>query len=69
METSNQTTQTTVAQVGEVDYAAELRQYQRYGRGRSMKKFCEDEGYEIRIRFNNGLIMNRRGGDVNTACA
>ena len=113
METSNQTTQTTVAQVGEVDYAAALRQCQRYGRGRSMKKFCEDEGYdylklcklaregqaemtvksgadkkpgfievnpdgtqsqvvmdepmkvsEVRIRFNNGLIMSRRGGDV-----
>lgn len=96
-----------------VDYAAALRQYQKCGRGRSMKKFCEDEGYdywkfcklaregqiemasksgadkrpgfievnpdvqqlpeiqeepmkvcEIRIRFNNGLVMSRRGGDV-----
>ena len=96
-----------------VDYAAALRQYNRYGRGRSMRKFCEDEGYdywklcklaregqiemesksgadkkpgfievtpdgsqsrvteeepmkvcEIRIRFNNGLVFSRRGGDV-----
>jgi len=113
-------------QSGTVDYAAALRQYSRYGRGRSMKKFCEDEGYdywkfcklargvqfymsntregqlemgaksgmsgtdiksgfieispdgtrspvaaeepmkvcEIRIRFNNGLVLSRRGGDV-----
>lgn len=29
-----------------MDYAAALRQYQKYGRGRSMKKFCEDEGYD-----------------------
>ena len=101
------------AQSGVVDYAAALRQYHRYGRGRSVKKFCEDEGYdywkfcklaregqsemdakiiadkhpvfievnpdwaqssvqrdepmkvcEIRIRFNNGLVMSRKGGDV-----
>ena len=112
METKNQTAQES-AQSGVVDYAAALRQYHRYGRGRSMKKFCEDEGYdywkfcklaragqiemeskscvdrnpgfvevapdgsqsratseepmkvcEIRIRFNNGLILSRRGGDV-----
>ena len=112
METNNQVSQP-VAQSGTVDYAAALRQYQQYGRGRSMKKFCEDEGYdywkfcklaregqiemasksgtdkrpgfievnpdvqqlpstaeepmqvcEIRIRFNNGLVMSRRGGDV-----
>ena len=109
--TNNQTSPAT--QSGAVDYAAALRQYNRYGRGRSMKKFCEDEGYdywklcklaregqiemgaksgadrrpgfievnpdgtrsqampeepmkvcEIRIRFNNGLILSRRGGDV-----
>ena len=108
--TNNQTS--SVAQSGTVDYAAALRQYNRYGRGRSMKKFCEDEGYdywkfcklaregqidlnarsgdgkpgfvevkpdgavaqvvqeepmkvcEIRIRFNNGLVLSRRGGDV-----
>ena len=29
-----------------VDYASALRQYKRYGRGCSMKKFCEDEGYK-----------------------
>jgi len=45
METNNQTTQT-AAQAGAVDYAAALRQYNRYGRGRSMRKFCEDEGYD-----------------------
>ena len=108
--TNNQTSPAT--QPGAVDYAAALRQYNRYGRGRSMKKFCEDEGYdywkfcklaregqidlkarigddkpgfvevkpdgavaqmvpeepmrvcEIRIRFNNGLVLSRRGGDV-----
>lgn len=109
---NNQVPQTST-QSGAVDYAAALRQYNRYGRGRSMKKFCEDEGYdywkfcklaregqiemgaksgadrrpgfievnpdgtqsqampeepmkvcEIRIRFNNGLILSRRGGDV-----
>lgn len=112
METKNQTAQES-AQSGVVDYAAALRQYHRYGRGRSMKKFCEDEGYdywkfcklaregqsemdakiiadkhpvfievnpdvpqssvqrdepmkvcEIRIRFDNGLVMSRKGGDV-----
>ena len=108
--TNNQTSPAT--QSGAVDYAAALRQYNRYGHGRSMKKFCEDEGYdywkfcklaregqidlnarsgdvkpgfvevtpdgavaqvvqeepmkvcEIRIRFNNGLVLSRRGGDV-----
>lgn len=45
METKNQTAQDS-AQSGVVDYAAALRQYHRYGRGRSMKKFCEDEGYD-----------------------
>jgi len=112
METSNQTTQA-ATQAGVVDYAAALRQYNRYGRGRSMRKFCEDEGYdywkfcrlaregqtemtvksgandkpgfieinpdgtqspvsaeepmkvcEIRIRFNNGLVLSRKGGNV-----
>ena len=113
METTTNNQTSSVAQSGAVDYAAALRQYNRYGRGRSMKKFCEDEGYdywkfcklaregqiemgvksgadkrpgfievnpdgtqsqampeepmkvcEIRIRFNNGLILSRRGGDV-----
>lgn len=45
METKNQTAQES-AQSGVVDYAAALRQYRRYGRGSSMKKFCEDEGYD-----------------------
>ena len=112
METTTNNQTGSVAQPGAVDYAAALRQYNRYGRGRSMKKFCEDEGYdywkfcklaregqidlkartgddkpgfvevkpdgavaqmvpeepmrvcEIRIRFNNGLVLSRRGGDV-----
>lgn len=100
-------------QSGAVDYAEALRQYNKYGRGRSMKKFGEDEGYdywkfcllardgqlemesksgtdkrpgfievnpdgtqspataeeplkvcEIKIRFNNGLVLSRRGSDV-----
>lgn len=45
METNNQVSQP-LAQSGTVDYATALRQYQKYGRGRSMKKFCEDEGYD-----------------------
>lgn len=45
MEIKNQTAQES-AQSGVVDYAAALRQYHRYGRGRSVKKFCEDEGYD-----------------------
>ena len=102
METSNKQTNEAAAQLGVVDYAAALRQYSRYGRGRSMKKFCKlaREGQielesksgadkkpgfievnpngsqsrvtaeepmkvcEIRIRFNNGLVLSRRGGDV-----
>ena len=112
METTTNNQTSSVAQSGAVDYAEALRQYNRYGRGRSMKKFCEDEGYdywkfcklardgqidlnarsgedkpgfvevkpdgavaqvvpeepmkgcEIRIRFNNGLVLSRRGGDV-----
>ena len=113
METTTNNQTSSVAQSGAVDYAAALRQYNRYGRSRSMKKFCEDEGYdywkfcklaregqiemgaksgtdrrpgfievnpdgtqspampeepmrvcEIRIRFNNGLVLSRRGGDV-----
>ena len=39
METKNQAAQES-AQSGIVDYAAALRQYHIYGRGRSMKKFC-----------------------------
>ena len=112
METTTNNQTSSVAQSGAVDYAAALRQYNKYGHGRSMKKFCEDEGYdywkfcklaregqidlnarsgevkpgfvevkpdgavaqvvpeepmrvcEIRIRFNNGLVLSRRGGDV-----
>ena len=112
METTKNNQTSPATQSGAVDYAAALRQYNRYGRGRSMNKFCEDEGYdywkfcklaregqidlnarsgddkpgfvevkpdgavaqmlpeepmkvcEIRIRFNNGLVLSRRGGDV-----
>lgn len=37
-----------------VNYAFALKNYQQNGRGRSMKKFCEEEGYDyekfMRIR-------------------
>lgn len=46
METNNNKVSQPAVQSGSVDYAAALRQYQKYGRGRSMKKFCEDEGYD-----------------------
>lgn len=47
METiNNQSSQPMLQPSGSVDYAAALRQYNKYGRGRSMKKFCEDEGYD-----------------------
>ena len=46
METINNQLSHHALQSGSVDYAAVLRQYQKYGRGRSMKKFCEDEGYD-----------------------
>ena len=39
METNNQLSQL-VLQSGSVDYAAALRQYNKYGRGRSMNRFC-----------------------------
>ena len=31
---------------GSVDYAAALRQYNKCGRGHSMKKICKDGGYD-----------------------
>ena len=46
METNNNQVSQPAVQSGAVDYAAALRQYNKYGRGRSMKKFCEDEGYD-----------------------
>lgn len=46
METNNNQVSVPASQAGAVDYAAALRQYNKYGRGRSMKKFCEDEGYD-----------------------
>ena len=46
METTANNQTSPATQSGAVDYAAALRQYNKYGRGRSMKKFCEDEGYD-----------------------
>ena len=46
METNNNQVFQPALQPGSVDYVAALHQYQKYGRGRSMKKFCEDEGYD-----------------------
>ena len=44
METiNNQSSQPVLQPSGSVDYAAALRQYNKYGRGRSTKKFCEDK--------------------------
>ncbi len=31
-----------------VDYTAALRQFRQYGKGRSMRQFCEDEGYDYK---------------------
>ena len=44
MGTTNQTTVT--PKTDSVDYAAALRQYSQYGSESSMRKFCEDEGYD-----------------------
>ena len=32
----------------QTDYAAAYRQYCTYGRGRTLKKFCEDEDYNCK---------------------
>lgn len=60
--TNNQTSPAT--QSGTVDYAAALRQYNRYGHGRSMKKFCEDEAREGQIemgaKFGRKDVRHRR---------
>ncbi len=65
METNNQTS--TAAQSGAVDYAAALRQYNRYGRGRSMKKFCENEGYDYwkfcKLAREGQIDLNTKTGD------
>lgn len=61
METKNQTAQES-AQSGVVDYAAALRQYHRYGRGRSVKKFCEDEGYDYWKFCKAGERRSERDG-------
>ncbi len=31
-----------------VDYTAALRQFRQYGSGRSMRQFCDDEGYDYK---------------------
>ena len=40
-----------------VNYAFALKNYQQNGRGRSMKKFCEEEGYE----YEKFMQYSRRG--------
>lgn len=48
METINdQVSQPAVQPGSVVDYEAALRQYKKYGRGRSMKKFCEEEDHTL----------------------
>lgn len=63
METNNQVSQPVTQPV--VDYAAALRQYQKYGRGRSMKKFCflRSEGQCIRANREGGYseFVSRQG--------
>lgn len=41
----------------EVNYAFALKNYQQNGRGRSMKKFCEEEGYD----YEKFMRYSRRG--------
>ena len=72
METSNKQTDETAAQLGVVDYVAALRQYNRYGRGRSMKKFCEDEGYDYwkfckLAREGQIELESKSGADIHRA--
>ncbi len=40
-----------------VDYTMALRQYHQFGHGRSMRKFCEDEGYD----YEKFCRTSRRG--------
>ena len=40
-----------------VNYAFALKNYQQKGRGRSMKKFCEEEGYD----YEKFMQYSRRG--------
>ena len=40
-----------------VNYAIALKNYQQNGRGRSMKKFCEEEGYD----YEKFMQYSRRG--------
>ena len=66
METTNQTT--VAPKTDSVDYAAALRHYSRYGRGRSMRKFCEDEGYDYwkfcrYARSGQAELNVKTGGD------
>jgi len=46
------------------DYAAAYLQYQRYGRGRSMRRFCEDEGYD----YDNFYRYSRKNDQVQPSC-
>lgn len=40
-----------------INYAFALKNYSQNGKGRSMKKFCEDEGYD----YDKFLQYSRRG--------
>lgn len=40
-----------------INYALALKNYQQNGRGRSMKQFCEEEGYD----YNKFMRYSRRG--------
>ena len=45
-----------------VDYAAVIREYEMYGRGRSLKKFCDDSGYVYPnvLRFYRKCFWNSK---------
>ena len=46
-----------VKEEAKVNYAFALKNYQQNGRGRSMKKFCEEEGYD----YEKFMRYSRRG--------
>ena len=54
-----------------VDYAAIIREFEMYGRGRSLKQFCDDSSYFILMCFIKRLresILIRRMGRMPAKC-
>lgn len=58
-----------------VDYAAIIREFEMYGRGRSLKQFCDDSSYVypnvvlVHISFSNGMELSLYETDVNEITA